>query len=306
MCDKGDYHTLYQESHMARQKPEPPAKQPASLSPQQLQAGIERLKKCIERVEAFDPNNVKEQHNIPHVEKLAASLDEALVRTFGADSLDYERYKNAAYFSNGPHNYRYPIPIAEVQRSLARSRESSIALLEQAVESLQERLVEASSLTTALDLTEPEKVLSRRVFVVHGHDDGPREAVARFLDHLGFEPIILHEQASGGRTIIEKIEHCGDVGFAVVLLTPDDDGCEKGGTPRPRARQNVIMELMYFIGRLGRDRVCALTCGDLELPSDFGGVVYVSFDANGGWKLALSKELEAAGFDIDWNTVMRS
>ena len=291
---------------MARQKTEPPAKQPATLSPQQLRAGIERLQKRIEEVKAFDPRSVTDQHNFPHVKKLVASIDEALVRTFGAHSLDYERYKDATVFDNGPFNLVYAVPITDVQHSLARSRDSSIALLEQAVESLQERMVEAGSITTALDLADSEKVLSRRVFVVHGHDDGPREAVARFLERLEFEPIILHEQASGGRTIIEKVVHYGDVSFAVVLLTPDDEGCEKGRIPAPRARQNVVLELGYFIGRLGRDRVCALTYGGIEIPSDFGGVVYVPFDSNGGWREALGRELKSAGFEIDWKRVMRS
>jgi len=145
-----------------------------------------------------------------------------------------------------------------------------------------------------------------KVFVVHGHDEGTREAVARFIQTLGFEPIILHEQANEGRTVIEKVVAHGDVGFAVVLLTPDDEGSAKGGTPRPRARQNVVLELGYFIGRLGRSNVCALKRGDLEIPSDFGGVVYEPFDDRGGWKQALGRELEAAGFEIDWNKVMRA
>jgi len=123
-----------------------------------------------------------------------------------------------------------------------------------------------------------------KVFVVHCHDEGAREAVARFIGDLGFQPIILHERANEGRTVIEKVEAHGDVGFAVVLLTPDDEGCEKGGTPGPRARQNVVLELGYFVGRLGRNRVCALKRGELEIPSDFGGVVYEAFDAAGGWK----------------------
>jgi predicted nucleotide-binding protein len=142
-----------------------------------------------------------------------------------------------------------------------------------------------------------------KVFVVHGHDEGAREAVARFIQALRFQPIILHEKANEGRTVIEKVEAHGDVGFAVVLLTPDDEGCVKGGTPGPRARQNVILELGYFIGRLGRKRVCALKRGELEIPSDFGGVVYEPFDAAGGWKLAIARELRAAGFEIDWNKV---
>src|ERR1700728_762853 len=137
---------------------------------------------------------------------------------------------------------------------------------------------------------------ARKVFLVHGREEGNREAVARFIQHLGFEPIILHEQANGGRTVIEKIEAHGDVAFAVVLLTPDDEGCLKGGTPIPRARQNVVLELGYFISRLGRKRICALKRGDVEIPSDFGGVVYETFDSSGGWKQVLGRELEEAGF----------
>jgi predicted nucleotide-binding protein len=91
-----------------------------------------------------------------------------------------------------------------------------------------------------------------------------------------------------------------------VLLTPDDEGCEKGGTAGPRARQNVILELGYFMGRLGRNRVCALMSGEVEIPSDFGGVVYEPFDASSGWKQKLGRELEAGGYEINWNTVMRS
>ncbi|AGP47150.1 putative nucleotide-binding protein containing TIR-like domain protein [Serratia plymuthica] len=146
---------------------------------------------------------------------------------------------------------------------------------------------------------------SRKVFIVHGHDDGARETVARFLERIGLEAIILHEQANQGRTVIEKVIANSDVGFAVVLLTPDDEGCEKGGTPEPRARQNVLLELGYFIGRLGREKVCALKRGALEIPSDFAGVVWETMDSGGGWKQALARELEAAGHSIDWNKVMR-
>jgi hypothetical protein len=147
---------------------------------------------------------------------------------------------------------------------------------------------------------------SNKVFIVHGHDGEAREAVARFLERLGFDAVILHEQASRGRTIIEKVEANSDVSFAVILLTPDDEGCSRGGTPEPRARQNVLLELGYFIGLLGRDRVCALKRGDLVIPSDFAGVVWENMDASNGWKQALGRELEAAGHAIDWNLVMRS
>lgn len=147
---------------------------------------------------------------------------------------------------------------------------------------------------------------SNKVFIVHGHDGEARETVARFLDKMGLQPIILHEQANQGRTVIEKVEAHGDVGFAVVLLTPDDIGCAKGGKPEPRARQNVLLELGYFIGRLSRAKVCALKRGELEIPSDFAGAVWEKMDNGNGWKLALARELKAAGYDVDLNKAVPS
>lgn len=145
-----------------------------------------------------------------------------------------------------------------------------------------------------------------RVFIVHGHDEAPRESVARFLAIIGLDPVILHEQANKGMTIPEKLAAYANVGFAVVLLTPDDEGKAKGAADLQfRARQNVILELGYFVGRLGRDRVCALLRGQVEIPSDYVGVVYTPFDEGGGWRQKLAQELEAAGYDIDWNKVMR-
>ncbi len=117
--------------------------------------------------------------------------------------------------------------------------------------------------------------------------------------------VILHEQANQGRTIIEKIVANSDVGFAVVLLTPDDEGRLVGESNlEPRARQNVLLELGYFIAKLGRENVCALKKGRLDIPSDFAGVVWSAMDDNNGWKTELAKELKAAGYPIDWNKVM--
>jgi predicted nucleotide-binding protein len=151
------------------------------------------------------------------------------------------------------------------------------------------------------------KSKSNNIFIVHGHDGEARESVARFISNIGFKPIILHEQANRGRTVIEKVEAHSDVSFAVVLLTPDDLGKAKEAADlEPRARQNVLLELGYFFGRLGRENVCALKRGEVEVPSDFAGVVWEKMDAGNGWKQALGRELEAAGHVIDWNLVMRS
>jgi predicted nucleotide-binding protein len=146
-------------------------------------------------------------------------------------------------------------------------------------------------------------VSGSKVFLVHGHDESAKEGTARFLEKLNLEPIILHEQPNEGQTIIEKVEKYGGVAFAVVLLTPDDVGAarDKQDNLRPRARQNVILELGYFLGRLGRKHVAALLKGDVEKPSDYDGVVYIPMDAGGAWKLQLAKELKATGLNVDLN-----
>lgn len=136
----------------------------------------------------------------------------------------------------------------------------------------------------------------RSVFIVHGHDEGARDAVARFVEKLGLEAVILHEQPNKGRTIIEKFEEHAVVGFAIVLLTPDDVGAQKSKSAslNPRARQNVVLELGYFIGKLGREKVCALHKEEVELPSDFSGMLYVKMDDAGAWRLKLAQEMKAA------------
>ncbi|MEO6755431.1 MAG: nucleotide-binding protein [Chthoniobacteraceae bacterium] len=143
--------------------------------------------------------------------------------------------------------------------------------------------------------------ISKNVFVVHGHDHARMHAVARFIEHLGLIPIILHEQANQGATIVEKLEAHASVAFAVVLLTPDDIGASAKQPEKlsPRARQNVVLELGYFTARLGRKRTCALVVGGVEIPSDFSGIVYVSIDDADAWKFHLAREMKAAGLEID-------
>ncbi len=149
---------------------------------------------------------------------------------------------------------------------------------------------------------------STSVFVVHGHDDEMKQHVARTLSKVGLNPIILHEQPNSGRTIIEKFEINADVSFAVVLLSPDDMAFPVGGDAKrakPRARQNVVLELGYFVGKLGRNRVFSLKRSeDLEIPSDFSGVIYTAYDAAGQWKFELARELKAAGYAVDANSLL--
>lgn len=138
-----------------------------------------------------------------------------------------------------------------------------------------------------------------QVFIVYGHDEIAKFDVANFVTDLKLEPIILHMQASSGRTIIEKIEYYSNVGFGIVLYTPCDIGQKAGGlTARYRARQNVVFEHGYLIGKLGRPRVTAIVKGAVETPNDISGVVYVGMDSAGGWQEQLKIEMRDAGYHV--------
>jgi predicted nucleotide-binding protein len=150
-----------------------------------------------------------------------------------------------------------------------------------------------------------DKKINRRVFIVHGRDELLKTQTARFLEKLNFDSIILHEQASEGKTIIEKIESYTDVGFSIVLYTPCDEGRLVGTKDfKKRARQNVVFEHGYLIAKLGRSRVVALVKDTVETPNDILGVVYISVGNSNAWQFSIAKELKAAGFEIDLNAII--
>lgn len=166
-------------------------------------------------------------------------------------------------------------------------------------------------LQASLDLRAPQAPLpppqqpanggfnTHQVFIVHGHDEIAKLDMANFVSSLGLEPIILHMQASSGRTIIEKIEHFSNVGFGIVLYTPCDVGCKSGDlTSSYRARQNVVFEHGFLIGKLGRPRVTAVVKGLVETPNDISGVIYITLDEQGKWKEELKKEMRTVGYHV--------
>lgn len=152
-----------------------------------------------------------------------------------------------------------------------------------------------------------EEIIEKEIFIVHGHDEEMKQSVARAIEQLGLSAIILHEQPNQGRTIIEKFMDYGQaISFAVVLLSPDDiaySANEDAENLRYRARQNVILELGFFVGKLGRSRVIAIhrESERFEMPSDLSGVLYVPYDSRGTWRFELVRELKAAGYDADAN-----
>ena len=221
--------------------------------------------------------------------------EELLARLFTTKALadDYSAW-------SGGQALAYPPSFDEEAENLYQAVDDKIHRLESIhdrLELIPERLVALS--TAPSTNAQPRK----KVFLVHGHDEAARESTARFIEKLGLEVVILHEQASSGMTIVEKLERYSDVSFAVVLLTPDDVGAARASSDklRSRARQNVLLELGFFVGKLGRSHVCAIHKGQLELPSDYLGVGYVLMDESSAWKFTLAKELRAAGFAVDMN-----
>ncbi|WP_232730413.1 TIR domain-containing protein [Lacinutrix sp. Bg11-31] len=146
---------------------------------------------------------------------------------------------------------------------------------------------------------------NNNVFIVHGHNEEIQNKVARVLEKLKLKPVILNEQSNEGLTIIEKFEKHADVSFAIVLLTFDDYGNVKSKESKnKRARQNVILELGYFIAKLGRKNVLPLYENEVELPSDMSGILYTKIDESENWKFRLVKELKSAGFKADANDIL--
>ncbi len=163
---------------------------------------------------------------------------------------------------------------------------------------------ESAATAPASEMDQKSGSYRKTVFIVHGHDVALKEAVARVLEKAAaIKVVILHERPDGGKTIMEKFErHAQEASFAVVLLAPDDRvGDEKGMPSEFRARQNVILELGYFVGKLGRAHVCALRKGDVSLPGDYLGVLYKPVDEGGAWRYELAKELREAGILLDLN-----
>lgn len=189
-----------------------------------------------------------------------------------------------------------------------RGIERASALLKSMIHEIEEYWGDQTRTSTTIEESmSPSPVATNQVFVVHGRDDGTREMVARFLQGLELEPIILQEQPNEGRTIIEKFEDYADtVGFSVAICTPDDVGtlATERHNLRPRMRQNVVLELGYFAGKIGRKRVCALVKGDIETPSDYDGVIYIMLDDAEGWKLQLARELRAAELPVNMDGLL--
>jgi predicted nucleotide-binding protein len=293
---------------------DPPPLEIRRFTPDEAEWAVRLLESRIAEVKALDSKTIR--HDDAKVYATERRIRDTVLEIFRENSPEYRAHCAHDISDRGGVSVAAIRPWTELdsavdpraqeeakdQRAFAAGIPRTITMLESLIERVKER---TDSVRSATGKTEAgAAVASREVFIVHGRREGPREAVARLIEKLRLNPIILHEQASEGRTIIEKFEGHSEVGYAVVLLTGDDRGGLAEAEPSTyqlRARQNVIHELGYFLGKLGRRRVCVLYEHGVEIPSDYQGVVYVPLDSEGAWRLHLAKEMKAAGLDIDMN-----
>lgn len=290
---------------MARKSvtPDPPSK---VLNKGDLINAVRAIQRRIDDLKTFDVSLIQKRFD-PKANALSDKIEATLADIFGNNTPEFYRHRvgtlddlPSPIFMEGPSYSQ-----KEIQASYKEGIEAAITQLESLRDLLSERAddMEAAASVSNTHIVPNQKPVGNMIFIVHGHDEAAKEIMARFIEQLSLTPVILHEQPSAGKTIIEKLLAHVDVDFTVVLLTPDDVG-SSSSTPssqRSRARQNVVFELGLFIGALGRKNVCALYKGDIELPSDYQGVLYVPMDDAGGWKLLLARELRNAGLNVDMN-----
>ena len=272
----------------------------ATLSTSAMKSAIPRLQKRINELQTFDPTNCHDGGGAD-LKVIGHAIDHTFIRIFGENSIEYDRYSSACRLDTTSGIIVFGAPREDHVSGIRNGIRNSIATLQKIIELFEEEISFSTPDAEPLEIKSVRKISSstKKVFLVHGRDNGPKETIARFLSEIGLQPVILHEQPNKGRTIIEKFEDFSDVGFAVILLTPDDVGGLSGGEIKPRARENVILELGFFLGRFGRDKVCAIVVDGVSVPSDYSGVVFVPLDDTGGWRSKLAKELRAANLDID-------
>ncbi len=249
----------------------------------------EKLKTLYDEIDSLILSRVKSSD--PRFETWQTKVERLLKKVYGESSEERINFLHTVFSPIVYTSYTTDVDYIEACADGLKSTKSVLSVyLEEMADNSEEHSVPANIEEKASDFS--------KVFIVHGHDDALKEAVARLVERQNIKAIILNEQANGSRALIEKLEGYSDVGGAICLFTPDDEGKEKGALElSARARQNVVFEAGYFMGKLGRNKTIILSNGDVELPSDMQGIVYTN---NEEWRYKTLKELKAMGYAIDF------
>lgn len=252
----------------------------------------EKLKGIIDEIDDLISHHVRS--STPAFEAWHTKAERFLIKKFGKDSLEHKKLLDT-YFS--PLIWIGDDEEQDIRDSIkycADGLRSCKAIFETYMEDIAD---ENESISKSEPKTNFENM--NKIFIVHGHDGELKQSIARLIEKQEIEAIILSEQANMGMTIIEKFEKHSDVTGAICLFTADDFGRAKlVPNEQPRARQNVVFEAGYFMGKLSRGRVVVIAEKGVELPSDMQGIVYTD---KGNWEIEVLKEMKTMGYAIDLN-----
>lgn len=244
---------------------------------------FEKLEWLISEADVLINHHVKP--STPGFQAWFSEAERFLIKRFGVDSFEYNKLKKTRFI---PAAY---VTDSDVVRKCKEGLVATKLMFKTYLEEMQEAPLSNNTSETVVSF--------EKVFIVHGHDGELKQAVARIIEKQDIEAVILSEKANKGRTIIEKFEDYSDVGGAICLFTADDFGRAKNDTTdNVRARQNVVLETGYFMGKLGRENVMLLADKEIEMPSDLSGIVYTN---TANWQIDLLKELKAIGYTVDFN-----
>ena len=267
----------------------------------------EKLKRVCDEVDPLLAKCVTAES--PEFKAWQLKAENILTKCYGVQSREFHRFRNIIFYPR----YAHATQSDEVDQCVKGLKEAK-AYFEVYLEEIENDCAEnVLSDVSGMSKNISDEVKSamknvnsarkKKVFIVHGHDNALKQEVARMVEKQGLEAIILSEQANGGKTIIEKIEENAEVGAAICLFTKDDYGRAKDASEdKLRARQNVVFEAGYFMGKLGRGNVIIVADKDLELPSDMQGVVYTD---SKNWKIEVLQGLDKIGYAIDFNKLFR-
>lgn len=243
----------------------------------------EKLEWLISETDVLINHAVKP--STPGFQAWFAEAERFLIKRFGEDSFEYKKLKTTRFM---PTAY---VTDADVVRKCKEGLVATKLIFNTYLEEMNEAPISIPTIQNSIDFD--------KIFIVHGHDSGLKHEVARLVEKQNLTAVILSEQANQGKTIIEKFEEYSDVSGAVCLFTADDFGHAKAdANEQSRARQNVVLETGYFMGKLGRNRIVILADKGIEMPSDLSGVVYTDTSS---WQIDLLKDLKAMGYTVDFN-----
>lgn len=243
----------------------------------------EKLEWLISEADVLIEHAVKP--STPGFQAWFAEAERFLIKRFGEDSFEYKKLKGTRFM---PAAY---ITDADVVRKCKEGLVATKLIFNTYLAEMNEAPMKSPTIQNNIDFD--------KIFIVHGHDSGLKHEVARLVEKQNLTAVILSEQANKGKTIIEKFGEYSDVSGAICLFTADDFGHAKAdANEQSRARQNVVLETGYFMGKLGRNRTVILADDGIEMPSDLSGVVYTN---TVNWQIDLLKDLKAMGYNVDFN-----